>query len=156
MAKAAGGIRAVEFTSCREGDSPVLAELLDQIPQGEEIGTVTGKLPTDAPLPIGLEPLAAARRAITPMAGLEDRPHPGKKAVPRCLARHDWNQLVLAESTRHSAPPRARPVRAGKPRDGGVCHGAAPVRSRRRPSGSDRWRRDGQLRGTWPAPMPSA
>ena len=37
-----GDIRAVEFTSSREGDSLVLPELLDQIPPDEEIGTVTG------------------------------------------------------------------------------------------------------------------
>ena len=34
-------IRAVEFTPSSDGDSPVLPELLDQIPEGEEIGTVT-------------------------------------------------------------------------------------------------------------------
>ena len=42
MDAATGDIRAVEFTSSQEGDSPVLPELLDQIPDGEEIGTVTG------------------------------------------------------------------------------------------------------------------
>lgn len=42
MDTATGDIRAVEFTSSREGDSPVLPELLDQIPDGEEVGTVTG------------------------------------------------------------------------------------------------------------------
>ena len=31
-------IRAVEFTPIREGDSPVLPDLLDQIPQDEDIG----------------------------------------------------------------------------------------------------------------------
>ena len=34
-------IRAVEFTASREGDSPVLPDLLDQIPDDEDIGTVT-------------------------------------------------------------------------------------------------------------------
>jgi hypothetical protein len=34
-------IRAVEFTSGSDGDSPVLSELLDQIPEDQEIGTVT-------------------------------------------------------------------------------------------------------------------
>ncbi|GHE02204.1 hypothetical protein U879_17620 [Defluviimonas sp. 20V17] len=32
----------MEFTSSREGDSPVLPDLLDQIPPDQEIGTVTG------------------------------------------------------------------------------------------------------------------
>ena len=34
-------IRAVEFTPGRDGDSPILPELLDQIPAEEKIGTVT-------------------------------------------------------------------------------------------------------------------
>ena len=42
MDTATGDIRAVEFTSSREGDSPGLPDLLDQIPEDEEIGTVTG------------------------------------------------------------------------------------------------------------------
>ena len=42
MDTATGDIRAVEFTSSREGDSPVLPDLLDQIPPDQPIGTVTG------------------------------------------------------------------------------------------------------------------
>ena len=38
---ATSDIRAVEFTPSREGDSPVLPDLLGQIPQDEDIGTVT-------------------------------------------------------------------------------------------------------------------
>ena len=41
MDTATSDIRAVEFTSSSDGDSPVLPELLDQIPEGEVIGTVT-------------------------------------------------------------------------------------------------------------------
>ena len=41
MDTATSAIRAVEFTPSSDGDSPVLPELLDQIPEGEEIGTVT-------------------------------------------------------------------------------------------------------------------
>ena len=41
MDTATSDIRAVEFTPSSDGDSPVLPELLDQIPEGEEIGTVT-------------------------------------------------------------------------------------------------------------------
>ena len=40
MDTATSDIRAVEFTPSSDGDSPVLPELLDQIPGGEEIGTV--------------------------------------------------------------------------------------------------------------------
>lgn len=42
MDTATGDIRAVEFTSSREGDSPILPDLLDQIPPDQPIGTVTG------------------------------------------------------------------------------------------------------------------
>ena len=41
MDTATSDIRAVEFTPSREGDSPVLPDLLEQIPQDEAIGTVT-------------------------------------------------------------------------------------------------------------------
>ncbi|MBL3576519.1 transposase, partial [Rhodovulum sulfidophilum] len=41
MDTATSDIRAVEFTPSREGDSPVQPDLLDQIPQDEDIGTVT-------------------------------------------------------------------------------------------------------------------
>lgn len=42
MDTGSGDILAVEFTSSREGDSPVLHDLLEQIPPDQEIGTVTG------------------------------------------------------------------------------------------------------------------
>ena len=41
MDVATGDIRAVEFTPSQTGDSPVLPDLLDQIPPNEQIGTVT-------------------------------------------------------------------------------------------------------------------
>lgn len=41
MGPATSDIRAVEFTPSRDGDSPILPELLDQVPQDEPIGTVT-------------------------------------------------------------------------------------------------------------------
>ena len=41
MDTATSDIRAVEFTPGSDGDSPVLPELPDQIPESEEIGTVT-------------------------------------------------------------------------------------------------------------------
>lgn len=34
-------VRAVEFTSSRQGDSPLIPDLLAQIPEDEEIGSVT-------------------------------------------------------------------------------------------------------------------
>ncbi len=41
MGPATSDIRAVEFTPSRDGDSPVLPDPLDQIPEDERIGTVT-------------------------------------------------------------------------------------------------------------------
>jgi hypothetical protein len=41
MDEATGDIRAVEFTSSQQGDSPVLPDLLAQIPAGQPIGIVT-------------------------------------------------------------------------------------------------------------------
>lgn len=41
MDTATSDIRAVEFTPSSDGDSPVLPELLDQIPEDEEISIVT-------------------------------------------------------------------------------------------------------------------
>ena len=41
MDTATSDIRAVEFTPSRDGDSPVLPHLLEQIAEDEEIGTVT-------------------------------------------------------------------------------------------------------------------
>ena len=41
MDTATSDIRAVEFTPSSDGDSPILPELLGQIPQDERIGTVT-------------------------------------------------------------------------------------------------------------------
>jgi len=42
MDTATGDVRAVEFTSSREGDSPVLPDLLAQIPADQPIATITG------------------------------------------------------------------------------------------------------------------
>lgn len=41
MEMATSDIRPVEFTPTRDGDSPVLPGLLDQIPENGETGTVT-------------------------------------------------------------------------------------------------------------------
>jgi hypothetical protein len=41
MDTARSDMRAMEFTPSRDGDSPVLADLLGQIPEDEQIGAVT-------------------------------------------------------------------------------------------------------------------
>lgn len=43
MDTATSDIRAAEFTPGSDGDSPVLPELLDQISEAEQIGTVTAE-----------------------------------------------------------------------------------------------------------------
>jgi hypothetical protein len=83
MDTAISDIRAVEFTPSSDGDSPVLPELLDQIPAGEEIGTVTADGAYDTrrchtPLPHA----AATRRCHTgnpPSAGNGDHPDPQER-----------------------------------------------------------------------------
>ena len=55
MDPATSDVRAVEFTPSRDGDSPVLPELLDQVPQDEPIGTVTA----DGAYDPGLRPFRA-------------------------------------------------------------------------------------------------
>jgi len=42
MGEVTDDIRAVERTPSCEGDSPILMDLLEQIPADQEIGTVTG------------------------------------------------------------------------------------------------------------------
>ena len=43
-------IRAVEITPSRDGDGPILPDLLDQVPMGEPVGTVTADGAYDPPL----------------------------------------------------------------------------------------------------------
>jgi len=68
MDTATGDIRALEFTSSRQGDSPILPELLSQIPTGEDIETVTADGAYDtrrchtAILERGAEPIIPIRR----------------------------------------------------------------------------------------------
>ena len=63
MDPATSDVRAVEFTPSRDGDSPVLPELLDQVPQDEPIGTVTA----DGAYDPGLRPFRAElTRRINP------------------------------------------------------------------------------------------
>jgi hypothetical protein len=79
MDTATSDIRAVEFTPSSDGDSPVLPELLDQIPAGEEIGTV-----------------------IAPSHGLPRQTVAGQRTAP--MTRAD---ATLPSST--DKPPRSSP-----------------------------------------------
>lgn len=85
MDAATGDIRAVEFTSSREGDSPVLPELLDQIPDGEEIGTVTG----DGAFDTRRCHSAILARGGTGVIPIRKNGRLGKEDCPAALARND-------------------------------------------------------------------
>ncbi len=82
---ATSDIRAVEFTPSREGDSPVLPDLLGQIPQDEDIATVT---------PDGAYDTRRCHSAITARGGtaiipIRKKGRPGKEDCPAAKARND-------------------------------------------------------------------
>ena len=89
MDTATGDIRAVEFTSSRQGDSPLLPELLSQIPADEEIETVTADGAYDtrrchaAILEHGAEPIIPIRRN-------------GRAWKPDCPAATSRNETLRA------------------------------------------------------------
>jgi hypothetical protein len=112
MHTATSDIRAVEFTPSSDSDSPVLPELLDQIPEGEDIGTVTAPPRQIAPQsPAGqwmalMTPAAATPPSSTgrpprssPTARMDDR---GKRTAP-----------PQSPETKPCAPPDTRAGRSG-------------------------------------------
>ncbi|WP_394342846.1 transposase [Paenirhodobacter huangdaonensis] len=128
MDTATGDIRAVEFTSSRQGDSPFvgetiprivscpssLPELLSQIPADEEIETVTADGAYDtrrchaAILEHGAEPIIPIRR--NGRAWKPDCPPPRHRAMRRCERRDFWGD----RSGRHG--PTTTPEVASRPR----------------------------------------
>jgi hypothetical protein len=90
MDTATSDIRAVEFTPSREGDSPVLPDLLDQIPEDEDIGTVTADGAYDtrrchsAIIARGATAIIPIRKNGRPWK--EDCPQPGRATKP-CAPR---------------------------------------------------------------------
>lgn len=85
-------IRAVEVTPSSDGDSPVLPELLDQIPEGGEIGTVTAD---DA---YGTRRCHSAiiDRQATPVIPIRKNGRPRKEDCPAAIARNE-----TLRATRH-------------------------------------------------------
>lgn len=71
MDTATSDTRAVEFTPSRDGDSPVLPDLLDQIPDDEPVGT------------------AIIERQATAIIPIRKNGRPWKEDRPAALARHD-------------------------------------------------------------------
>ena len=85
-------LRAVEFTPSGYGDSPVLPELLSQIPEGEEIGTVTADGADDT----RRCHTAILDRKATPIIPIRKNGRPLKRDCPAAIARND-----TLRATRH-------------------------------------------------------
>ena len=92
MDTATSDIRAVEFTSSSDGDSPVLPELLGQIPEGEEIGTVTA----DGAYDTRRCHTAIIDRQATAIIPIRKNGRPWKEDCPAALARNE-----TLRATRH-------------------------------------------------------
>jgi hypothetical protein len=84
MDPATSDIRAVEFTPSRDGDSPVLPDLLGQIPDDEPIGTVTAD-----------GALGSARSGLKRSPG----PFPGRPS-PRAAATRPSSSAMQFRSSR--------------------------------------------------------
>ena len=92
MDTATSDIRAVEFTSSSDGDSPVLPDLLDQIPEGEDIGTVTA----DGAYDTRRCHIAIIDRQATPIIPIRKNGRPWKEDCPAAIARNE-----TLRATRH-------------------------------------------------------
>lgn len=91
MDTATSDIRAVELTPSRDGDSPILPDLLDQIAKDEQIGPVTADGAYDTRGAIARSPRATRSRSFR-FAKMVDC---GRKTVRRyasatqaCATRH--------------------------------------------------------------------
>jgi hypothetical protein len=78
MDTATSDIRAVEFIPSSDGDSPVLPELLDQIPEGDVIGTVTADGASDT----RRRHTAIIDRQATPIIPVRKNGRPWKEDCP--------------------------------------------------------------------------
>ena len=92
MDTATSDIRAVEFTPNSDGDSPLLPELLDQIAEGEVIGTVTGDGADDTRRCHVAIPL----RQATAIIPTRRNGRPWKEDCPAAVARNE-----TLRATRH-------------------------------------------------------
>lgn len=87
-----GDIRAVEFTSSRQGDSPVLADLLDQIPMTKEIATVTA----DGTYDTRRYHAAILERGAAPIVPIRRNGRAWKPDYPAAISRNE-----ILRATRH-------------------------------------------------------
>ncbi|MCB6180224.1 IS5 family transposase, partial [Rhodobacter sp. Har01] len=92
MDTATSDISAVEFTPNIDGDSPVLPELLDQIPGGEDIGTVTA----DGAYDTRRCETAIIDRQATAIIPIRKNGRPWKEDCPAAVARNE-----TLRATRH-------------------------------------------------------
>jgi hypothetical protein len=92
MDTATSDIRAVEFTSSRDGDSPVLPELLNQIPEDEDIGTV----PADGAYDTRRCHTAIIDRQATAIIPIRKNGRPWKADCSAAIARNE-----TLRATRH-------------------------------------------------------
>lgn len=93
MDPATSDIRAVEFTPSRDGDSPVLPELLGQIPVDEQIGMVTA----DGAYDTRHCHTAIIDRQAIPVIPIRKNGRLSKEDCPAARARND-----TLRATRHS------------------------------------------------------
>ena len=85
MDAATGDIRAVEFTPSQTGDSPVLPDLLAQIPADQTIGTITA----DGAYDTRACHAAIAGRGSTPVIPIRKNGRPWKEDGPAAQARNE-------------------------------------------------------------------
>ncbi len=92
MDAATGDIRAVEFTSSHQGDSPVLPDLLAQIPADQAIGTVTA----DGAYDTRTCHAAIAERGGSAVIPIRKNGRPWKEDCPAARSRNE-----TLRTTRH-------------------------------------------------------
>ncbi|TCM86552.1 DDE family transposase [Rhodovulum steppense] len=92
MDTATSDIRAVEFTPSSDGDSPVLPDLLDQIPEGEDIGTVTA----DGACDTRRGHTAIIKRQAVAIIPIRKNGRPWQEGCPGAIARNE-----TLRATRH-------------------------------------------------------
>ncbi len=92
MDTATSDLRAVEFTFSGDGDSPVLPDLPDQIPEGEDIDTVTA----DGACDTRRCHTAIIDRHATAIIPIRKNGRPWKEDCPAAIARNE-----TLRATRH-------------------------------------------------------
>jgi hypothetical protein len=101
---ATSGIRSVEFTPSSDGDSPILPEVLDQITEDEEIGTVTAPFRQIASQSPAGQRTAPMTRADAIRRSLTGRP-PRASRSARTGERGKRTARPQSSETKPCAPP---------------------------------------------------